>query len=113
MISRMLIAIVGALVITTGLLLGMDAVTSVFRERSTTKMYRISDVVRRDRSGRPDMPEPPTRLPALPDIDPAGRSNPGIAAEAPAAPAASVPGFDASRVLLDPEADTADSASED
>jgi hypothetical protein len=109
MIVRMLIAIVGALVITTGLLLSMDAVTSAFRERSTTKMYRISDVVRRDRSGRPDRPEPPTRLPALPATEPAATGDAGVGAAAPDAPSTRL---SRPRVLLDLDPDAAEPASD-
>ena len=90
MASRLLIALLGALVITTTLLLGMDYVTTILREHSGPRMYRISDVIMRDRSGRPDMPEPPTPLPALPDTSREPAVDPGIVGQAPSAPAPSL-----------------------
>ena len=86
MVVRLLIAALGAVAITTILFLGMDAVTDVFRERSNERGYRISDVIRRDRSGRPDMPETPARLPALPESEQTEVSRPRIGSETPVAP---------------------------
>jgi hypothetical protein len=87
MIVRIVIALVGALAVTCALLLGMDAVTTVFRqEQSGQRMYRISDVIRRDRSGRQDMPDPPTRLPDLPDTDTDQIGNPGVGRTTPNVP---------------------------
>jgi hypothetical protein len=98
MIFRIAIALVGALAVTCSLLLGMDALTTVFREQSGQRMYRISDVIRRDRSGRPEMPESPTRLPSLPEPTPEQPGNAGVGRAAPAAPA---PAFGTPPVVLD------------
>jgi len=109
MFLRICVALIGAVVITTGLLLGMDAVTDVFRERSSEKMYRISDVIRRDRSGRPDLPEPPTRLPALPDAEPEPTRGPVVIGESPAAPDRVV----SPPLVLEPALDSAQESSPD
>lgn len=66
MIARILVAIVGAVVITSTLLLSMDAVTSLFGERDGTRYYRVNDVILKDRSGRPDRPPPVARQPETP-----------------------------------------------
>jgi hypothetical protein len=90
MIVRIVIALVGALAVTCALLLGMDAVTTVLREeQSGPRMYRISDVIRRDRSGRQDIPDPPIRLPALPaqpGTDSGQIGNPGVGRTTPNLP---------------------------
>ena len=86
MILRLLAAGLGAIAVTSVLLLGMDAVTDVFRERSDQRMYRISDVIRRDRSGRPEMPETPAPLPALPDSAADQATDPQVSGGAPNAP---------------------------
>ena len=84
MIARILVAMVGAVVITSTLLLGMDAITSIFRERDTARYYRISDVQLRQ-PGRPDRPEPVPQQPEVPEAGlglPPGR----ITIERPTAP---------------------------
>jgi hypothetical protein len=86
MILRVLLSLVGAVVITSSLLLGMDAVTSIFRERDTTRYYRISDVQLRSNDGRPDRPAPVPLLPETPESAvelPSSR----VDIEAPTAPA--------------------------
>lgn len=65
MIGRVLIATVGALVITAGLLLAMDSVTSLFENRSGERYFRISDVLPKPDPGRPERPRAGTRAPEL------------------------------------------------
>jgi hypothetical protein len=71
MITRVLIAVLGALLITGTMLLGMSEFTAVFRQRSGEKLYLVTDIIRMDRSGRPDRPRaaqlPPER--AAPELD--------------------------------------------
>lgn len=66
MIYRVLIALLGAVVITSGLLLGMDAVTSMFRDRDDSRYYRITDILPRRVPGRPERPAPGQRQPDIP-----------------------------------------------
>jgi hypothetical protein len=102
MIARILVAVVGALVITSVLFLGMDAVTSLFRERDVTRYFRVNDVTVKDRSGLPDRPRP---VPRQPDTPRAARDLPAdsVPLENPdlTPPAASIPGR-----LLEPEIET-------
>ena len=65
MISRILIAAVGAIVITAGLLLTMDHLISLFREDSGERFFRITDVLPKPDPGRPERPAPASRQPAL------------------------------------------------
>lgn len=69
MIFRVVIALVGAAAITATLLLAMHSVTSVFRESDGTKYFRISDVLTRPDSGRPERPPPVARQPELPESE--------------------------------------------
>lgn len=93
MIARILIAVVGALVITSVLFLGMDAVTSLFRERDVGRYFRVNDVTLKDRSGLPDRPRP---VPRQPDVPQATRELPSdrVPVDNPdlAPPAAPLPG---------------------
>ena len=57
MLVRIGIALVGAIVVTFGLLLVMDTVTDVFRDGDTTRYFRISDVFAKPDNLRPDRPE--------------------------------------------------------
>jgi hypothetical protein len=57
MIIRVLIALVGAGVITAAMLLGMSEFTSMFRERSGERYFLITDILTRRDSGR--LPRPP------------------------------------------------------
>jgi hypothetical protein len=68
MILRVFIALVGAAVVTVGLLLGMNAVTSLFRERTGERVFRIMDV-ERAKVGRPERPPVPERAPRIPKSD--------------------------------------------
>lgn len=63
MIGRVLIAAVGALIVTAGLLLSMDAVTSLFRSQNGERFYRITDVLPKPERGRPERPAPARRQP--------------------------------------------------
>jgi hypothetical protein len=67
MIGRVFVALLGAIVITGALLLGMDTVTSMFRERDGGKYFRITDILPRQAPDRPTRPEPVMRGPGLPE----------------------------------------------
>jgi len=69
MILRLLVALVGAAIVTTGLLLGMDAVTSLFREEDGERLYRITDILPRPAPGRPERPAPAQRQPDVPEAE--------------------------------------------
>jgi hypothetical protein len=65
MITRLLIAAVGAVIVTVGLLLAMDTVTSLFRSQSGERLFRITDILPKPPPGRPERPEvfrPPERV---------------------------------------------------
>jgi hypothetical protein len=83
MITRLLVAAVGAIIITVGLLLAMDAVTSLFRVQSGERYFRITDILPKLPPGRPERPQalrPPERVepeltapePSLPIETPVG-----------------------------------------
>jgi hypothetical protein len=100
MVLRVVIALVGAVVITAGLLLGMDAVTSVVREVDYHRYYRISDVFARPADRKPDRPEArerPPELPAAADQAPQNTNSaaPTIEPSAPEpAPGLTIPGIE-------------------
>ncbi len=68
--TRLLIALVGAAVITSGMLLGMSEVTQKFRDRDTTRYFRIVDFLPapdgRRRLRRPTQPDLPPKREDLP-----------------------------------------------
>lgn len=67
MIKRLFIAAIGAIVVTTGLLLAMDGVTSLFRRESGERYFRINDILPKPPPGRPERPRairPPERVEA-------------------------------------------------
>jgi hypothetical protein len=66
MIARALLAVVGAGVITAGLLLAMDAVTTVFRADSGERYFRIADVFLLPGPDRPVRPPAAERQPEMP-----------------------------------------------
>ena len=45
MLSRFLVALVGGIVITVAILLGMTEITKRFRDRDPTRYFRITDVI--------------------------------------------------------------------
>ena len=63
MILRVLIAACGALIVTGGLLLAMDSVTSLFENRSGERFFRITDVLPKPDPGRPERPAAARRQP--------------------------------------------------
>ncbi|HUF71620.1 MAG TPA: hypothetical protein VMR74_01845 [Gammaproteobacteria bacterium] len=89
MITRLMVAAVGAIIVTAGLLLAMDAVTSLFRSQSGERYFRITDILPKLPPGRPERPgalRPPERV--EPELTPAEPSLPievpaGIDREAP------------------------------
>lgn len=65
MITRLLVAAVGAIIVTVGLLLAMDAATSLFRGQSGERYFRITDILPKLPPGRPERPRtlrPPERV---------------------------------------------------
>ncbi len=69
MIARVFIALIGAVLITGTLLLAMNSVTTVFRERDGARFFRISDVIVRPDDGRPERPAPVLPQPDRPEAD--------------------------------------------
>lgn len=86
MIVRVFIALIGAAIVTTGLLLGMDYLTSLFRERTGERVFRITDVLPRAEPGRPERPPPRELEPDVP-TSPTELPSADIAPEPPRAPA--------------------------
>ena len=71
MIPRLLIAVIGGLAITIGLLMFMDDVTNRYLLRDSTRYFRITDYIRAPDSGRqlPDIPVVPEDSPDRPQFD--------------------------------------------
>jgi hypothetical protein len=90
MIARLVIAAAGAIIITATLLLGMDAVTALFRNEGGERYFRITDILPKPPPGRPERPEAQARPPSRiePDI---ASPDAGVTIEAPAAPATGSP----------------------
>jgi hypothetical protein len=63
MITRILLAVVGAILITAGLLFTMDSLTTVFRPDSGERFFRITDILPRLEPDRPIRPPPAERTP--------------------------------------------------
>jgi len=97
-VTRLLIALVGAAIITSGMLLAMSEITQKFRGRDTTRYFRIVDFLPtpdgRRRLRRPTQSDPPPEredlryersITTLPVDRPAGVDDPGVenAATAP------------------------------
>lgn len=68
MAYRVFLALVGAVIITAGMLLGMRAVTSLFEQADYHRYYRITDVFARPWDQRPDRPEDRPRPPPSPAL---------------------------------------------
>jgi len=69
MIGRILIATTGALIVTAGLLLAMDSLTSLFEDESRERYFRITDVLPKPDPGRPDRPRAGVRAPDSVEIE--------------------------------------------
>ena len=71
MISRLLLAALGGMTITIGLLLFMDDVTNRYLLRDTTQYFRITDYFPAPDRGRqlPDVPVVPETAPERPQLD--------------------------------------------
>lgn len=54
MVSRLLVAVVGASAITIGMLLGMSEFAEIFERRDPTQYFRITDVLVRPDDGKPE-----------------------------------------------------------
>ncbi len=80
MFSRVLLAVLGAVVITIGLLLLMDDVTSRYLLRDPTSYFRITDYIPAPDRGRqlPDIPVVPETAPQRPEAEyPEDEEQPG------------------------------------
>jgi len=66
MIVRVVIAITGAIIVTSSLLLGMDSLTSLFENESGERYFRITDVLPKPEPGRPQRPAAAARQPQRP-----------------------------------------------
>jgi hypothetical protein len=101
MITRLLIAFVGGLAVTAGLLLAMNQVAETLRTRDPTKFFQITDViVLRSGRWRPERPAVPERPPerTAPERH---RPAPGIGIEAPPRPnTAPAPGLEIPPITL-------------
>jgi len=67
MIVRVVIAITGAIIVTSSLLLGMDSLTSLFENESGERYFRITDVLPKPEPGRPQRPAAAARQPQRPE----------------------------------------------
>lgn len=104
MIGRMLIAIAGALIITAGLLLAMDSVTSLFENRSGERYFRITDVLPRPDPGRPERPRPGSRAPASVELE-SSAPDTSVPIETPTLPDSDRPQPQPEVELLEPGSD--------
>lgn len=84
MLARILIALVGAAIVTAGLLLTMDSVTSILRNQDLPRYFRISDILPKPEPGRPTRPAELGRQPAVPSTE-LGTPDSRIEIEVPAA----------------------------
>lgn len=85
MLSRIAIAAVGALLVTGGLLLSMDALTSMFENRSGERYFRITDILPKPEPDRPERPGPGQRQPDT-GIEDVRDANATLPVEPPADP---------------------------
>lgn len=69
MLFRLLAAVCGAVIITTGLFLVMETLTSLWRNQDRERVFRIDDVLSKPEPGRPERPAPLERQPELPGTD--------------------------------------------
>lgn len=90
MFARLVIAAAGAIIVTATLLLGMDALTALFRNDGGERYFRITDILPKAPLGRPERPEAQARPPSRiePDID---NPDAGVTVEAPSAPSTGSP----------------------
>jgi hypothetical protein len=93
MIARLSIAIAGAIIITIALLLGMRTFTTLFRDDTGERYFRITDILPKPPPGRPERPQALSRSPER--IDP-GIENPDatLSIQAPTAPGAARPALE-------------------
>jgi len=66
MITRILVALVGAVIVTAGLLFAMDRVTSLFRNHDFQRYFRINDILPKPDPGRPTRPRSLSEQPDVP-----------------------------------------------
>ncbi len=96
MLLRLLTAAAGALIVTGGLLLAMDNVTSLFENRPNERFFRITDILPRPDPGRPVRPSARPLPPETSELEPE-ETDAAIAIESPLLPA------DGSRLSIQPE----------
>lgn len=69
MFARVIIAAVGAIVVTGSLLLVMDSMTLLFENESGERFFRITDILEKPEPGRPIRPLPGARQPDGPESE--------------------------------------------
>lgn len=69
MILRLLIAIIGAGLVTVTMLYGMSEFTAMFRQRGTDKFFLITDILPRPDPGRPARPPAAALPPARTSVE--------------------------------------------
>ena len=87
MALRVLIACLGALVVTTTLLFLMNSAISIFRNRDQQHYFRITDILPKPDPGRPDRPDARPRQPNLPAAPGTSTSGRVIEVQPPSVPA--------------------------
>jgi hypothetical protein len=63
MVRRLFVALVGAVVITGGMLLGMSGIVDAFRNRDPTRYFSITNIISRPAQGRRERPGDIVRAP--------------------------------------------------
>jgi hypothetical protein len=95
MLTRVILAAVGAVIITGGILLGMSGFVDAFRKRDAVRYFTITDILPRPERGRPERPAdaqlpPERRTPAYEGergrLTLEAPAEPEIGSPAPAAP---------------------------
>ena len=90
MLARIAIAAVGALIVTGGLLLSMDALTSLWDNRSGERFFRITDILPKPELGRPERPQAGQRQPDT-GVDVPSDTDASLTIETPDGPDSSLP----------------------
>lgn len=104
MIARIFIAIVGAVIVTGGLLLAMEGLTSLFEKDAGERYFRITDILDRPAPGRPERPRAGSLAPDQPAVEVATPSGlvpieapADVASETLSVPAPEIPSTDLPR----------------
>lgn len=87
MILRLLVAIVGASIITVTMLYGMSEFAAMFRHRNGDKLFLVTDILPRPDPGRPVRPPAAALPPARTEVE-YRPGNVGVPLDAPSGPEA-------------------------